>query len=71
MTAKLDRALARINRRVIDRKGVVGTALGLRRGKPCILVYLERDDAKLKAKIPGSEGGVPVVVRVTGRIQGQ
>ena len=46
--------------------GVVGTAIGLRGEKPCIKVYLEKDDARLRRRLPRSAGGVPVDVEVTG-----
>jgi len=50
-------------------KGVTGTAQGLRGGKPCIKVYLEKDDARLRARLPRSVDGVPVEVEVTGKMR--
>ena len=64
-------AQARITRRVIGMKGVAGTALGLHDGKPCIMVYLEKDDPGLRSRVPRSEGGYPVIVEVTGAIRGR
>lgn len=61
-----DRALAQVTRKVINLPGVAGTAAGTRGGKPCVIVYLERDDAGLRGRIPASHSGVPVVVEVTG-----
>jgi len=50
-------------------KGVAGTAQGMSGGKPCIKVYLEKDDPRLRAKLPRKAGGVPVEVEVTGRMR--
>lgn len=61
-----DRALAQVARKVIDLPGVAGTAAGTSGGKPCVVVYLERDDVGLRRRIPASHAGVPVVVQVTG-----
>lgn len=61
-----DRALAQVARKVIDLPGVAGTAAGTSGGKPCVVVYLERDDPGLRRRIPASHSGVPVVVQVTG-----
>ncbi len=47
-------------------RGVAGTAQGLHRGKPCIKVYLERDDPRLRAAVPRRAGGIPVHIEVTG-----
>ena len=69
MSGSVDRAQDRLNRRVMGIKGVTGTAQGLRGGKPCIKVYLEEDDARLRARLPRSVDGVPVDVEVTGKIR--
>ena len=49
--------------------GVVGTAQGLRGGRPCIKVYVEKDDPRLRARLPRSVEGVPVDVEVTGKMR--
>ena len=66
MDDAVERARAKVTRKVIGMKGVTGTAVGLKGGKPCIKVYLERDDAGLRAQLPRRAGGVPVEVEVTG-----
>jgi hypothetical protein len=57
-------ALAELNRKVLGRPGVSGTAVGGSSGAPCLLVYL--NDAGARNGIPGRVGGVPVKVEVTG-----
>lgn len=69
MSGSIERAHDRVTRKVIGIKGVTGTAQGMRRGKPCIKVYVERDDARLRARLPRSSGGIPVEVEVTGTIR--
>lgn len=69
MSGSVDRAQDRLNRRVMGIKGVTGTAQGLRGGKPCIKVYLEKDDPRLRARLPRSVDGVPVDVEVTGKMR--
>lgn len=59
--------MAQVTRKVIGLPGVAGTAAGTSGGKPCVKVYLERDDDALRKRIPASHSGVPVVVEVTGR----
>jgi osmoprotectant transport system permease protein len=48
---------------------VVGTAIGLCDGKPCIEVFLAAEDAALRRGIPGTFRGFPVRVRVTGQLR--
>ena len=50
-------------------KGVSGTAIGSRGGKPCIKVYLEKDDPRLRSRLPRRAGGFPVDVEVTGKVR--
>ena len=50
-------------------KGVSGTAIGTSGGKPCIKVYLERDDPDLRSRLLRRAGGFPVDVEVTGRVR--
>ena len=53
----------------MGRPGVVGTAIGVAAGKPCIKVYLASGGGGEKARIPGSYGGYRVVVEKTGAIR--
>ena len=69
MSDSLERAQARVTRKVIDLEGVTGTAMGLCNGKPCIKVYLESDSSTLRSRLPRSESGFPVVAEVTGKIR--
>lgn len=52
-------------------KGVVGVGVGELNGNPCIKVLLENDSADLKAKVPKTLEGYPVVTEVTGTIKTQ
>ncbi len=65
----IDEAHNEITSQVIEIPGVAGTAIGLVRGRPCVKVYLEADDAGLRARIPTSAHGHPVDVEVTGRVR--
>ena len=62
----MERARRQVTRKVMRMKGVVGTAIGLRGGKPCIKVYLEKEDEGLRRRLPRSAAGVDVDVEVTG-----
>jgi len=66
---RIERACAKVTRKVIGMEGVVGTAIGLKDGKACVKVYLERDDARLRARVPRSVDGVKVEVEVTGKVR--
>ena len=46
--------------------GVEGTAIGLSDGKPCIMVFSSIKADKLRAKIPSTVDGYPVVITETG-----
>jgi hypothetical protein len=54
---------------VMPLPGVVGTAVGLCDGSPCIQVFLAAPDAALEARIPDRFRGYSVDVRVTGEIR--
>ena len=69
MKDRFEDACAKVTRRVIGIEGVAGTAIGLKGGKACVKVYLERDDARLRAKVPRSVDGVRVEVEVTGKVR--
>jgi hypothetical protein len=49
--------------------GVVGTAIGLHRDKPCILVLTAANTKQIRRKIPATVDGYPVVVQYTGEIR--
>jgi len=49
--------------------GVVGTAVGLCDGVPCIRVFLVDSSAAARARIPAQLEGYPVRVEVTGPIR--
>lgn len=69
MRDRIEDACAKVTRRVIGIDGVAGTAIGLKDGKGCVKVYLERDDARLRSKVPRSVDGVRVEVEVTGKVR--
>ena len=49
--------------------GVVGTGEGAYRGKPCILVFVEKKSTTLMKKIPKTLEGFAVVVRKVGKVK--
>jgi hypothetical protein len=57
-------ALGKLNKAVIDRPGVTGTAIGLSKGKPCLKVYVK--DRRAAGKIPSRVDGHRVEVEETG-----
>jgi hypothetical protein len=46
--------------------GVEGTAIGLFENKPCIKIFSSRKAEELRAKIPSSVEGYPVIIEETG-----
>ena len=60
----IEKAQAELNRKVLGRKGIAGTAIGLHSGKPCLKVYLESDDAR--SSVPKRVGGFQVIAEKTG-----
>lgn len=46
--------------------GVEGTAIGLSDNKPCIMVFSSIKADKLRAKIPSTVEGYPVIIKETG-----
>lgn len=69
VTDRVEKACAAVTREVIGIDGVTGTAIGLKDGRSCVKVYLERDDSGLRARVPRSVDGVAVDVEVTGRVR--
>jgi len=49
--------------------GVVGTAQGLCKNKPCIIVFVTRKTAELEKKIPRKLDGHPVELEETGKVR--
>jgi hypothetical protein len=46
--------------------GVVGVAIGISKGKPCIRVFTSVRPQQLQAKIPPTIEGYPVIIEQTG-----
>jgi hypothetical protein len=67
MDAKLEAAHRDLTERVMDRPGVVGTAIGERGGELCLVVYLKSKQAG--RDIPKTLAGFRVVREVTGSIR--
>jgi len=49
--------------------GVVGVAIGESKGKPCIRIFTSSRPQQLRAKIPPTIEGYPVIVEQTGPIR--
>lgn len=64
MPADLKNAHRELTSRVMGRRGVSGTAIGERGGRPCLKVYVT--DADSGRAVPKRVGGYPVVVETTG-----
>lgn len=64
MPADLKTAHRELTSRVMGRRGVSGTAIGERGGRPCLKVYVT--DADSGRAVPKRVGGYPVVVETTG-----
>ena len=69
MAVSIEDAHRRLSRQVMGRPGVVGTAIGVTGGKPCLKVYLAGGRGGEKARIPGSCEGYRVVIEKTGTIR--
>jgi hypothetical protein len=48
--------------------GVVGTAIGQDKGKPCILILTAANTEQIRKRIPAMVDGYPVVVQYVGEI---
>jgi len=51
--------------------GVVGTAQGEENGRPCVVVYVKREDEGIKRSIPHVLEGFPVRIQAVGDIEPQ
>ena len=69
MAASIQDAHKRLSALVMGRTGVVGTAIGMAGGKPCLKVYVASDEGRKRARIPGSHEGYRVVIESTGTIR--
>jgi len=49
--------------------GVVGTAIGLHEGKPCILILTAGNAEQIRKQIPSAAEGYPVVIQPSGEIR--
>ncbi len=48
--------------------GVVGTAQGEENGKPCVVVYVKKLDARIRREMPSMLDGYPVRIEASGEI---
>jgi hypothetical protein len=48
--------------------GVIGTAIGQCKGKPCILILTASNPSQVRRKIPSVVEGYPVVIQYSGEI---
>lgn len=69
MAANIKDAHRRLSRQVMGRPGVVGTAIGMASGKPCLKVYVAREADGRMIRLPHSLEGYPVVVEKTDTIR--
>ncbi|MFZ2146927.1 MAG: hypothetical protein WAV28_06880 [Sedimentisphaerales bacterium] len=46
--------------------GVEGTAIGLFKGKPCIRIFTSSSSREVRAKIPSTVEGYPIIIEETG-----
>jgi hypothetical protein len=49
--------------------GVVGTAIGLSEGKPCIRIFTSSKPQQIREKIPSTIEGYPVIIEETGEFR--
>ena len=68
MAASIQDAHRRLSTKVLGRPGVVGTAIGMTAGKPCLKVYLTGDGDGKATRIPRRCEGYRVVTEKTGTV---
>ncbi len=66
---KIENVLKEHTEELMSIQGVVGTAMGLCNGKPCIKVYIIKKTSELDKKIPDVIESYPVSVEVTGEFE--
>lgn len=64
MASKVEAAQEKLNGKVLGKPGISGTAIGMKNGGPCLKVYVS--DSAAAKRVPGSVGGIPVVVEKSG-----
>jgi len=67
--ARLDEVLARHTHALLAIPGVIGTGEGEEDGRPVFLVLVDRATPELRARLPASLEGYPVVIRETGKVK--
>ena len=67
MTSKLETAHKKLTDQVMDHSGVAGTAIGERKGEPCLVVYLKEKSAG--KNVPKTVDGFRVVREITGEMR--
>lgn len=70
MNEKIDQALTQANE-WLRMAGVEGVAQGEQDGQPCILVLASQPAAELKALLPKTLLGFPVIIQESGIIQAE
>ena len=65
----VERVLAQHTDRWMQIPGVVGTAMSLHEGKPCILIMTSVDPDQIESRIPLNIQGYPVIIEKTGEFR--
>jgi hypothetical protein len=65
----IERVLERNTPALLGIPGVVGTAQGEVKGKPCILVFIKERDPVVEQQIPAVLEGHPVKIEAVGEIR--
>jgi hypothetical protein len=60
--------LARHTPELMALDGVTGTGEGAEHGKPIVVVFVVKDTPELRARLPKSLEGYPVVIRASGEV---
>lgn len=65
----IEEAVRHLTARVMSIPGVVGIAVGLCDGRPCVKVFLARKDPVILERIPAVVEGYPVSVEESGEFR--
>jgi hypothetical protein len=65
----IEQVLAEHTDRWMQIPGVVGTAISLHEGKPCILIMTSIDAEQIRPQIPLNIAGYPVIIENTGEFR--
>ena len=68
MDPKLEAAHRELTKRVMDKPGVTGTAIGESGSKPCLKVYVIDEEAR--RALPKRIGGFRVIIEMSGAFEG-